>query len=80
MFTKFLSIPVFIISLAVGLFFVYMTQSPSKVIYVYPTPDNQHEFQYKDEASNCFSFKQHEVECPSDDSLIQSIPIQHNQK
>ena len=44
------------------------------------TPDNQHEFQYKDEASNCFSFKQHEVECPSDDSLIQSIPIQHNQK
>lgn len=80
MFTKFISIPIFIVSLALGLFFVYMTQNPSKVIYVYPTPDNENEFQYKDDASNCFKFKHVEVECPHDENIIQHIPIQHHGK
>ena len=51
-----ISLPIFIVSLAVGLFYVYISVPKPKVIYVYPTPDNIRNFQFKDHADNCFSF------------------------
>ena len=45
---KFISIPVFIVSLAVGLFFVYITNPEPEIIYIYPTPENINKIQYQD--------------------------------
>jgi len=59
---KFINIPVFIISLAVGLFFVY--------IYSVDT------IQYKDQTGTCFEFKDSKVTCPNKDSEISKIPAQ----
>ena len=73
---KFVSLPVFLISVAVGLFFVYLSQPPPTSIYVYPTPDNIDKVQYRDKADNCFQFESREVRCPSDKTKIKSIPIQ----
>ena len=73
---KYISFPIFLISLAVGLLFVYLQEPPSTVIYVYPTPDNVNDIEYKDRANNCFVFNAVEVTCPQDTSKIQSIPIQ----
>ena len=73
---KFISLPVFLISVAVGLFFVYLSQPTPKVIYVYPTPDNIDKVQYKDKAVNCFQFEAEEVRCPSDRTTIKPIPVQ----
>ena len=39
MFTKFLSFPVFMCSLVVGVLFVYLSTPPPTIIYVYPTPE-----------------------------------------
>ena len=49
---KFISIPIFIVSLAVGLFFVYITNPEPEIIYIYPTPENVNKIQYQDKADN----------------------------
>lgn len=70
------SFPVFIVAFFVGLIFVYLSDKPAKVIYVYPTPDNVHRFEYIDKANNCFEYDAIEVQCPADKDKINLIPIQ----
>ena len=69
-------IPLFIVSLSLGLFLVYITAPRPDVIYVYPTPDNLDKIQYKDHADNCFGFTSREVTCPSDKTKIRKYPVQ----
>ncbi len=76
MLSKYIDFKFFFISLAVGIFFVYINQPSSTIIYVYPTPDNIDKIQYKDKIGNCFEFKTEEVTCPKNLSDINSIPIQ----
>ena len=76
MILNYISVPVFIISLAVGLFFVYILGPDIKTIYIYPSPENISKILLKDKADNCFELQQQEVDCPSDESLIQKVPIQ----
>ena len=73
---KFINIPVFIVSLAIGLMFVYVFNPDKRKIYVYPTPDNVETIKYKDEAGACFEFKNMKVGCPSSESEISKIPPQ----
>ena len=75
MLLKFVNVPVFILSLAIGLFFVYIYAPDSRTIYVYPTPDNVDMVQYKDVLGNCFYYHQERVKCPKE-SEIQTIPPQ----
>lgn len=75
-FIKYINVPVFLISLAIGLFFVYMTIPDMRNIYVYPTPENVDILQYKDKASQCFQYKEKEVTCPPDDKDLSVIPPQ----
>lgn len=75
--TSFINIPVFIISLSVGMFAVYITTNDeSRKIYVYPTPENIHLIQYKDSAGTCFKYKQTKMSCPSNPKDISIIPVQ----
>jgi len=73
---KYINFPVFLVSLAIGILFVYLFQPELNVIYVYPTPDNQNKILYKDKTDNCFKFNAQEVECPDDKTKIKNIPIQ----
>ena len=56
--TKYINIPVFIISFAIGLFFVYATVGDMRTIYIYPSPENVELMLYRDKASQCFAFEQ----------------------
>jgi hypothetical protein len=76
MFFDKISISTFLISLALGLFIVYIYGTDKKVVYVYPTPENVNKVLYKDNADNCFTMESSEVKCPSDTSKIKNIPIQ----
>lgn len=73
---KYINFPVFLVSLAIGILFVYLFQPELNIIYVYPTPDNQNKILYKDKTDNCFKFSSEEVQCPEDTSKIKNIPIQ----
>ena len=73
---KFFSLPAFIISLAIGLFIVYVVTPDHEVIHVYPTLDNINDVLYKDKADNCFRFEAKEISCPKDDKKIKNVPIQ----
>ena len=76
MLSDYISIPIFLISLAIGLFFIYILGPEKKVIYIYPSPENADKVLFKDGAQNCFRFHGENVECPSDESLIAKLPIQ----
>jgi len=76
MILDYISLPVFLISFSIGLFFVYILGPEMKKIFIYPTPENVDKILFKDNADNCFYFEETEIPCPTDESLISSIPIQ----
>ena len=73
---NYISLPIFLVSFGIGIFFIYILGPEMKTIYIYPSPENVNNVLFKDKADNCFYFKQEEVKCPKDESLISSIPIQ----
>ena len=76
MILDYISIPVFLVSFAIGLFFIYVLGPEMKTVFVYPTPESVNKVLFKDKAENCFHFNEEMVECPKDESLISEIPIQ----
>jgi hypothetical protein len=76
MILNYISLHVFIISFAIGLFFIYILGPEMKTIYIYPSPENIDKILFKDKANNCFHFEEQIVDCPKDKSLISTIPIQ----
>ena len=68
---KYINIPVFILSLALGVFFVYITTNNNRKIIVYPTHENVHLLQFRDKTNNCFT-----VKCPTNPNAISKIPAQ----
>ena len=73
---RFIDMKILLVSLALGLFAVYITMPDQRLIYVYPTPENVDVMQYKDSTDTCFSIKQTEVACPINEKDIAKIPIQ----
>ena len=73
---QYISIPLFLISLVIGLVFVYIWGPEVKTIYIYPTPENSGKINYKDKADNCFVYEATEVKCPINPLLIKTIPMQ----
>jgi len=74
--SKYVNIPVFLVSFAFGVFAVYVTLPDTKRILVYPSPDNIDFIQYKDKADNCFRFKESRVSCPKNAGSVSKIPVQ----
>ncbi len=73
----YISVPIFLLSFAVGLFFVYMFGPEMKTIYIYPSPENIDKMLFKDKADNCYIFEEELVDCPKDNNLISLVPVQN---
>ena len=74
--TKFFHFQTFIISLAIGLFIVYIQSPDLNTIYVYPNPDNEEKILYKDRSNVCHKMKSEEVACPTNINKIREYPVQ----
>jgi hypothetical protein len=73
---KYIRIPIFIVSLAIGILFVYLTNPDKRKIFVYPSPDNVNNVQYKDSTGACFEFKETKIKCPENEKDISKVPAQ----
>jgi hypothetical protein len=71
-----ISLPVFLVSFALGLFFIYVIGPEEKPIYVYPTPTNYNSVLYKDKTDECFQFKPVNTMCPLNPFTIKTVPLQ----
>tara|TARA_Y100000389_G_C17189748_1_gene378220 strand:- start:277 stop:579 length:303 start_codon:yes stop_codon:yes gene_type:complete len=76
MFTKFINLPVFIVSFIIGIVFIRLSTTETKTVFVYPTPENVEHIEYVDRANNCFTYNYKKVECPTDKSATINIPPQ----
>ena len=76
MLTKYVSLPVFIISFAIGLFFIYILGPEEKPIYIYPSPTNYTSVLYQDKADECFQYKPVLTKCPLNPFSIKTVPAQ----
>jgi hypothetical protein len=63
----------FVASFVVGMVLVCMSPIEHKTVFVYPTPFNVKNLQYKDSSGQCFRFSSEEVECTGN---AQKIPVQ----
>jgi hypothetical protein len=73
---KYINVYVFIVSLALGIFAVYITTPEKRKIIVYPTHENSGILQYKDKTNSCFSVVETEVKCPANEKDIAKVPVQ----
>ena len=73
---KYISIPLFVLSFMLGMVYIYLSNPPQRSILIYPTVDNNNNFQYVDKADNCFTFVAKEQKCPFNTGPLKKIPIQ----
>tara|TARA_A100001035_G_C27610610_1_gene420696 strand:- start:529 stop:765 length:237 start_codon:yes stop_codon:yes gene_type:complete len=73
---KYFNLKFLILGILFGVLAVHFSENEKKIINVYPTPENVDIVQYKDSAENCFNFENIVVNCPSDVSKINTIPVQ----
>ena len=73
---KYFNLKFLILGILFGVLAVHFSDNEKRIINVYPTPENIHVIQYKDSADNFFNFENIVVDCPSDSSKINTIPVQ----
>lgn len=66
----------FLIVLFIGFFIIYISVSPPKVIYKYPTPDNKENLVFKDKINKCYKYETTNVTCPNNVDQINNLPVQ----
>ena len=75
--SKYINIRVFLISFAVGLLYIYLSDDYKKVIVVYPTPMNADKHTYVDKADNCFKYKLEEDTCSTNKEDFVTVGINY---
>jgi len=74
---KYISLPIFLSALAIGIFLVYISGPEDRRIYVYPTLENIDQFLWKDGSGTCFGWDAKEVAKPTKVEDIKIIPVQN---
>ena len=73
MLSQLISIKIFIISFAVGIFFVYIFGPKNKIIYITPNSNNYEKYIIEDNAGNCFYYDKQVIDCPKNDNEITKV-------
>ncbi len=74
---KIINFKYFLISLCVGLLYIYLTNEHKKVIVLYPNPHNLKKYSYVDKANNCFNYNLQKSKCPSNKKEYVNVNIEY---
>ena len=77
---RYLNIRIFLTSFVIGLFVTYVLDQQQRIVIVYPSPENIQSYLFKDDANSCFRYKQEEVDCAKNESLLSNILPQQTEK
>lgn len=75
---KYIDLNFFLLALAVGIFFTFISTPVPEVIIKYPTPNNAGKITYVDDANVCYKYRPEEVKCPEDSNKITDMKIQQH--
>ena len=75
--SKYINKKAFLISFAVGLLYIYLTDDYKKVIVVYPTPMNIDKQLYVDKANNCFKYNLQEDVCSTNKKDYVNVDVNY---
>ena len=75
--TIYINYKAFLVSFAVGLLYIYLTDDYKKVIIVYPTPMNKDKKLYVDKANNCFKYGLTQAECLSNKEEYVNVGVNY---
>ena len=67
----------FILSLSIGLLYIYLSNDYKKVVVIYPNPHNLDKFTYIDQAENCFNYELSETTCPSNTNEYVNVGMKY---
>jgi hypothetical protein len=73
---KYINVPVFLLTLFIGLFCVYIIGPEIKTVYIYPSPEFIDSIILQDKSKNCFSYVSTETKCPANEKELSVIPVQ----
>lgn len=65
----------FLVSLSIGMLYVYIRTPTPKIVIKYPNPENAGKVVYKDESDSCYVYQALKTECPAKSSEIIDQPI-----
>lgn len=77
MISKYLNFTAFLISFAIGVLYIYLTDDYKKVIVVYPTPMNKDNQVFIDKSNNCFKYNLEETACSSNNDDYVTVGINY---
>ena len=67
----------FLISLCVGLLYIYLNEDYKQIIILYPNPQNIGKYTYVDKANNCFNYDLNETMCPKNENEFVDIKVEY---
>ena len=74
---KYINFKAFLISFAIGVLYIYLTDDYKKVVIVYPTPSNQNKKTFIDKSNNCVKYQLNEIDCPDDESQYINVGVNY---
>jgi hypothetical protein len=74
--SDFIRVKPFLIAFSLTMLYVYCFTERPEIIIKYPTPENAHQFIFKDDSDNCYRFHTQEVKCPVNPLEVSSLPVQ----
>lgn len=60
----------FIVALAFGMFYVYMSTPTPKIVIKYPNPENAGKVVYKDSSDSCYTYQALKTECTKSTEVV----------
>ena len=76
-FCSYISLPLFLLGLVVGLLGVYLNDNEAKPVFVYPSPENYSRLQFQDVSGQCFEIQPTPMpKCPLNPFSVRTVPLQ----